>query len=158
METVVSLVLKRIKFKIRLFKHTATPPNKVLKGLQKGVNQAGKTAVSTGKSAADLGNQLGKSASQSAQTAVSNLQRRFGEDYETILTQNPIVLDTMSRADLLAENKLLLEINPNLEHGRRRHRIFATRHCLSVWSATSLWAGAYSAVERNQSFYGFGGW
>ena len=46
---------------------------------------------------------------QNAETAVGQLQRRLGEDYYAILSQNPLILDTLSREQLLQENEILLQ-------------------------------------------------
>ncbi len=79
--------------------------NKLRKGWQRGKKIAGETAVSTTQKTAQLGGQL----KQNAETAVGNLQRHLGEDYYAILSQNPLVLDTLSREGLLEENELLLQ-------------------------------------------------
>jgi hypothetical protein len=42
------------------------------------------------------------------QVAVGKIQRKLGEDYYAILEENPLVLDTLSRSDLLVENNDLL--------------------------------------------------
>lgn len=72
---------------------------------RRGVKRAGETAVSASKKGSQLGNQL----KQNAETAVGHLQRHLGEDYYAILSQNPLVLETLSRQELLQENEILLQ-------------------------------------------------
>lgn len=52
--------------------------------------------------------QIARMTIEPAQETFGRLQRHLGEDYYVILTENPIVADTLSRSDLLFENSALL--------------------------------------------------
>lgn len=84
--------------------------DKLRKGWQRGIKIAGETAVSTTQKTAQLGSQM----KQNAETAVGHIQRRLGEDYYAILSQNPLVLDTLSREKLLQNNEALLNTAYNI--------------------------------------------
>lgn len=100
-------------------------PGKKWPGIRRGVKSARQTVVTSSKKGAKLGSQLAQSTGQATQTAVGKVQRRLGEDYYEILARNPIVLDTLSRADLLQENKLLLQTAFNVP-----------------WKSTLFWSAA----------------
>jgi hypothetical protein len=108
-------------------------PSKVWQGIRQGVNKAGQTAVTTSKKGAQLGSQLAQTTGQTTQTAVGKVQRRLGEDYYAIMAQNPIVLDTLSRADLLQENKLLLQTAFNIP-----------------WSSSIVWGFTVGVTQMKQ--------
>jgi len=73
--------------------------------------------------------QAAQAAGQTAQHTVGKVQRRLGEDYYTILDENPVVLNTMSRAHLLADNSQLLSTAYNIP-----------------WTTTLLWSAAAGSV------------
>ncbi len=74
--------------------------------------------------------QTARSAAQSTYTAVGKAQRKLGENYYDILAENPLVSNTLSRADLLTQDKELLSTVYNIP-----------------WITTLFWtAGAGSAV------------
>ncbi len=108
-------------------------PPKIWKGIRRGVNKAGNTAVSTTQKGKVLGIQLAQTTGQTTQTAMGRMQRHLGEDYYDILTQNPIVLDTLSRTELLQENKILLETTFNIP-----------------WSSSILWGFTVGITQMNQ--------
>jgi hypothetical protein len=85
-----------------------TPHHKVWGALRETLGKAGDVAGETARKGAKLGAQLAQNASQATQVAVGKIQRKLGEDYYAILEENPLVLDTLSRSDLLVENKELL--------------------------------------------------
>ena len=85
-----------------------TPRHKVWGTLRETLGKAGEVAGETVRKGAKLGGQLAQTTSQETQVAVGKIQRKLGEDYYAILEENPLVLDTLSRSDLLIENKDLL--------------------------------------------------
>lgn len=85
-----------------------TPHHKVLGTLRETLGKAEEVAGETARKGARLGRQLAQNASQATQAAVGKIQRKFGEDYYAILEENPLVLDTLSRSNLLVENTDLL--------------------------------------------------
>jgi hypothetical protein len=85
-----------------------TPHHKVWGALRETLGKAGDVSGETLRKGAKLGGQLAQNASQATQVAVGKIQRNLGEDYYAILEENPLVLDTLSRSDLLVENKDLL--------------------------------------------------
>jgi hypothetical protein len=78
------------------------------------VGQAGDAASDVARKGSQIGEQLAQSAVQTTQTAISYLQRTLGEDYYAILAENPLILDTLSRSNLLMDNQLLLSTAFNL--------------------------------------------
>lgn len=76
--------------------------------LRKTLGKAGEVAGEHVRKGAELGGQLAQNAGQATQVAVGKIQRKLGEDYYAILEENPLVLDTLSRSDLLMENNELL--------------------------------------------------
>ena len=67
---------------------------------------------------------------QQIQDGLETIQRRVGEDYALILVENPVVKDTMNRADLLDGNDTLLRTAYNIP-----------------WATTLMWSAvAGSAV------------
>ena len=88
--------------------------HKVWGALHETLGKAGDVAGETARKGAKLGEQLAQNASQATQIAVGKIQRKLGEDYYAILEENPLVLDTLSRSDLLLENKDLLSTAFNM--------------------------------------------
>ena len=85
-----------------------TPHHKVWGALRETLGKAGEIAGKPVRKGAKLGGQLAQNASQATQVSVGKIQRKLGEDYYAILEENPLVLDTLSRSDLLIENNDLL--------------------------------------------------
>ena len=116
------------------FENPNTPHHKVWGTLHETLGKAGDIAGETARKGAKFGGQLAQNASQTTLTTVGKLQRKFGEDYYAILEENPLVLDTLSRSDLLVENKDLLSTAFNIP-----------------WTTNLLWsaaAGSAIALQR----------
>jgi hypothetical protein len=112
-----------------------TPHHKVWGALRVSLGKAGEVAGQPIRKGAKLGGQLTQNASQATQVAVGKIQRKLGEDYYAILEENPLVLDTLSRSDLLIENNDLLSTAFNVP-----------------WMTTLFWsAAAGSAIVFQQS-------
>jgi hypothetical protein len=110
------------------------PHHKVWGTLRGTLGKAGEVAGETARKGVALGGQLAQNASQSTQVAVGKIQRKLGEDYYAILEENPLVLDTLSRSNLLIENKDLLSTAFNVP-----------------WMTTLFWsaaAGSAIALQR----------
>lgn len=84
------------------------PHQKGWGALRETLGKAGEVAGEPVRKGAKLGGKLAENASQATQDAVGKIQRKLGEDYYAILEENPLVLDTLSRSDLLVENNDLL--------------------------------------------------
>ncbi len=84
------------------------------RGLRKHLKEAGENASEAAGKGAKAGGSWLRTTGQQTQTAVSNLPNKLGEDYTFILEQNPLVIDTLSRQDLLVDNKELLETAFNI--------------------------------------------
>ncbi len=116
------------------FENLNTPHNKVWGTLHETLGKAGDIAGETARKGVKFGGQLAQNASKTTLTTVGKLQRKFGEDYYAILEENPLVLDTLSRSDLLVENKDLLSTAFNIP-----------------WTTNLLWsaaAGSAIALQR----------
>jgi len=111
-----------------------TPHNKVWGTLRETLGKAGEVAGETARKGVTLGGQLAQNASEATQNAVGKVQRKLGEDYYAILEENPLVLNTLSRSDLLVENKDLLSTAFNVRF-----------HPTLFWSAA---AGSAIALQR----------
>lgn len=105
----------------------------LFKTIRQTVGQAGEIAEETARKGIQLGEQLAQSAVQTTQTAVGYLQRTLGEDYYAILAENPLLLDTLSRSNLLMENKQLLATAFNIP-----------------WTTTLFWGAASSSTVALQ--------
>jgi hypothetical protein len=81
---------------------------KVWGALRVTLDKAGEVAGETLRKGAKLGGQFAQNTSESTQVAFGKIQRKLGEDYYAILEENPLVLHTLSRSNLLQENKDLL--------------------------------------------------
>lgn len=95
------------------------------RGLHKQLKEAGDNASEAAGKRVKAGGSWLRTTGQQTQTAVTNLPNRLGEDYTSILEQNPLVIDTLSRQDLLVDNKELLETAFNIP-----------------WQTTLLWSTA----------------
>jgi hypothetical protein len=105
------------------------PLNKERGTLRETLGKAGEIAGETLRKGTKLGGTLANNASQTTQATVGKLQRKFGEDYYAILEENPLVLDTLSRSNLLIENKDLLSTAFNVP-----------------WMTTLFWSAAAGGV------------
>lgn len=85
-------------------------------------SQALKRGVESGKSAASV-------VGQTMQDTTGRVQRKMGEDYFGVIETNPIILDTMSRTDMLSDNKELLQTVFNIP-----------------WSTTIFWSAAAGSI------------
>ncbi len=97
-------------------------------------NRWGVVVRQTARKGAKVGKQVSRGAVQTAQATVGKLQRKLGEDYYAILSENPLILDTLSRSSLLIENSELLRTVFNIP-----------------WTTTLLWttaAGSTVALQR----------
>ena len=101
------------------------PHHKAWGTLRETLRKAGEVAGETARKGATFGGQLAQNASQATQVVVGKIQRRLGEDYYAILEENPLVVDTLSRSDLLIENKDLLSTAFNVP-----------------WMTTMFWSAA----------------
>jgi hypothetical protein len=110
-----------------------TPHNKVRGALRETLGKAGEIAGETVRKGTKLGGTLAQNASQTTQSTVGKIQRKFGEDYYDILEENPLVLDTLSRSNLLIENKDLLSTAFNVP-----------------WMTTLFWSAAAGGVLASQ--------
>lgn len=111
-----------------------TPRHKVWGSLRETLGKAGEVVGETARKGATLGGQIAQNASQATQDTVGKIQRKLGEDYYAILEENPLVLNTLSRSDLLVENKDLLSTAFNVP-----------------WMTTLFWsaaAGSAIALQR----------
>jgi hypothetical protein len=81
---------------------------KIWDALHQTLNKTGTVVNETARKGFEIGGQLAQNANQSAQSAIGKIQRKLGEDYYAILEENPLVLDALSKSDLLVENKDLL--------------------------------------------------
>lgn len=104
---------------------TASRKQKLWGALRQTTGKASQVTGKVVREGAKAGEQLARSAGQAAQDTVGKVQRKMGEDYYAILEENPLVRDTMSRADLLVENEELLQTVFNIP-----------------WVTTLLWSGA----------------
>lgn len=81
---------------------------------------------------------MARTVGEAAQDSIGKMQRKLGEDYYTILLENPVVTDTMSRSDLLVQNSALLNTAFNIP-----------------WVTTLLWsAAAGSTIALHSSISG----
>ena len=111
-----------------------TTHHKAWETLRKTLGKAGYVVGEPVRKSVKLGEQFAQNASQATLASVSKIQRKFGEDYYAILEENPLVLDTLSRSDLLLENKDLLSTAFNVP-----------------WMTTLFWsAAAGSAIVLQQ--------
>lgn len=98
------------------------------------LNKAGDMAFDLARRGAGATLDLAQKAAETSQTALGKAQRKLGEDYHAILDDNPLVRDTLSRADLLRTNRELLATAYNIP-----------------WTSTLLWStAAGSAVCLEQ--------
>lgn len=109
------------------------PHHKVMGALHETFGKARDVAGNTVDKGAKLGGQLAQNASQATQATVGKFQRKLGEDYYAILEENPLVLDTFSRSDLLVENSNLLSTAFNVP-----------------WMTTLFWSAAAGGVIASQ--------
>ena len=110
-----------------------TPHHKAWDSLLNTLGKAGEVANETTRKGAKLGGQLAQNATQTTQATVGKIQRKLGEDYYAILEENPLVLDTLSRSNLLIENKDLLATAFNIP-----------------WMTTLFWSAAAGGVLASQ--------
>lgn len=110
-----------------------TPRTKVRGTLRETLGKAGEIASKTARKGTKLGGRLAQNASQTTQATVGKIQRKLGEDYYAILEENPLVLDTLSRSNLLIENKELLSTAFNVP-----------------WMTTLFWSAAAGGVIASQ--------
>ena len=89
------------------------------------------TPVDTPVEGRKFSEQIARMTIEPAQETFGRLQRRFGEDYYVILTENPIMADTLSRSALLYEDQILL------------HTAFNAH-----WTTTVFWGSAAKVVTR----------
>lgn len=112
-----------------------TPSRNVRGTLREALGKAGEIAGETARKGAKLGGRLAQDVIQANQIAVGKIQRKLGEDYYAILEDNPLVLDSLSRSNLLVENKDLLSTAYNVP-----------------WMTRLFWsAAAGSAIVSQQS-------
>lgn len=106
--------------------------------LRRAADQAGQVSGETIRKGVEVSGQMARTVGETAQDTVGKVQRRLGEDYYTILAENPIVERTMSQADLLAVDSTLLSTAFNIP-----------------WVTTLLWsAAAGSTVALSGSIAG----
>ncbi len=89
------------------------------------------TPVDTPAEGRKFSEQIARMTIEPAQETFGRLQRRFGEDYYVILTENPIMADTLSRSALLYEDQILL------------HTAFNAH-----WTTTVFWGSAAKVVTQ----------
>lgn len=106
-----------------------TSPQEGWESLRETLGKAGEIPGDPARLGAKLGEQLRKNARQATQVGVGKIQRKLGEDYYAILEENPLVLDTLSRSDLLVENNDLLSTAFNVP-----------------WMNTLFWSAAAGSV------------
>jgi hypothetical protein len=104
---------------------TASRRQKLWGALRQTASKASQVTGEVVRESAKAGQQLARCAGQTAQDTVGKIQRKLGEDYYAILEENPLVKDTMSRADLLVRNEDLLQTVFNIP-----------------WVTTLLWSAA----------------
>lgn len=105
------------------------PHHKVLGAIRESLGKAGEPV----RKGVRLGGRLAQNASQATQVGLGKIQRKLGEDYYAILEENPLVLDTLSRSDLLVDNRELLST------------------AFSVpWMTTLLWSAAAGGAIVSQ--------
>lgn len=105
-----------------------TPHQKVWGALRENLGKVKEAAGEVVHKGEELSGQLvqnANNAGQAIQVAGGKIQRKFGEDYYAILEENPLILDTLSRSDLLVENNDLLSTAFNVP-----------------WMTTLLWGAA----------------
>lgn len=84
------------------------PHHKLWGILREPLIKSGTVINETTRKGVEIGGRLTQNIVQANQVAVGKIQRKLGEDYYAILEENPLVLDTLSRSDLLVENEDLL--------------------------------------------------
>lgn len=107
---------------------------KLIGKLRETIGKAREAAGEAARKGVEIGGQIAEGAAQRTQTTVGKVQRALGEDYYAILSDNPVVLDTLSRSDLLTGNTELLTTAFNVP-----------------WVTALLWsaaAGSTIALER----------
>lgn len=102
---------------------------KLWASLHQTIAKVNETASAYSQQGADASSRLVKTARQTSQAKLGTIQRKLGEDYYAILNKNPLVLDTLSRSELLIENKKLLSTIFNVP-----------------WTTTLLWGAAASGA------------
>lgn len=85
-------------------------------------SQALKRGGESGRSAASV-------VGQTVQDTSGRVQRKLGEDYYGVIETNPLILDTMSRKDMLVDNRELLQTVFNIP-----------------WSTTIFWSAAAGSI------------
>ncbi len=111
-----------------------TSSAKLIGKLRQTITNASDAAGEAARKGVEIGGQIAGAAAQGTQVAVGKVQRMLGEDYYAVLSENPVVLDTLSRSSLLTGNQELLTTAFNLP-----------------WATTLLWsaaAGSAIALER----------
>ena len=73
----------------------------------------------------EAGESTGATALETMRTTVGKAQRKLGEDYYAVLAENPLISDTLSRSDLLVQDRELLSTVFNIP-----------------WTTTLLWSAA----------------
>jgi hypothetical protein len=101
--------------------------------LRQAARTAGQISGQAIRKGAQVGGKVARGISQTTQDTVGKVQRKLGEDYYTILAENPVVANTMSRADLLVEDNVLLSTAFNIP-----------------WTTTLLWSAAAGSVVALQ--------
>jgi tetratricopeptide (TPR) repeat protein len=92
-----------------------------------------KTARQVCSDASAKGSQILLSGQKAALKKLGGVQSALGEDYQQIFADNPLVIDSLSRAPLLIDNKQLLSTAFNLP-----------------WMTTALWSAAAGTVVEFQ--------
>jgi len=105
----------------------------VSKRIDKAVGNSIETARQIYSGASVTGTQIVRSGRKAALTKLGKIQSTLGEDYHQIFASNPLVVDSLSRAPLLIENKELLSTALNLP-----------------WITATLWAAATGTVAAFQ--------
>ena len=81
---------------------------KLWASLHQTIAKVNETASAYSQQGADASSRLVQTARHTTQAKLGTIQRKLGEDYYAILNKTPLVLDTLSRSELLIENKQLL--------------------------------------------------
>jgi hypothetical protein len=105
----------------------------IVRRLDKAVGDTVETARQMYRGAASTPAKFVKSSQKAALKKFGEIQSSFGEDYGRIFAGNPLVLDALSRAPLLLENRELLSTAFNLP-----------------WMTSLLWSAAAGSVTAFQ--------
>jgi len=69
---------------------------KLIGKLRQTISKVGEAAGEAARKGVEIGGQIAGAAAQGTQTAVGKMQRKLGEDYHAILSENPVVLDKVT--------------------------------------------------------------